>query len=114
MVNAASACWSGHAGPSRRFAPLGGAASLLEEQIGGGLRGLLAFDVGFEPRDLVLEHRNPRVELADREQRQVLTDLVGDFLLWPVVVVGRSHHGPPAFAKKIAAARTVVTPRPAD
>ena len=36
---------------------------------------------GFKPRDLVLEQINPLGELADRKQRQILPDLVGDLFL---------------------------------
>src|ERR1043166_1846574 len=88
--------------------------SLLEEQVGCSLRGGLAFDVCLEPRDLVFEQRDPFVEFADREQRQVLADLVDDFFLRAVFIVSRRHHGSPASAAKIAAAAPVVTLWPGD
>src|ERR1043166_10052160 len=71
-------------------------SSLLAEQVGRSLRGGVAFDVAFEPRDLVFEQRDPFIEFADREQRQVLADLVDDFFLRTVVIVCRKdYRGPP-------------------
>src|SRR5262249_20432651 len=47
--------------------------------------------VGFEPRDLVAQQRDPLIEFLDRQQRQVLPDLVDELLLRAVFVVECRH-----------------------
>src|SRR5947208_17188557 len=63
----------------------------LEKLIRGRALRLLLRLVGFEPRDLLVEQRDALVEFLDRQQRQVLPDLVRDLLLRPVVLIDRWH-----------------------
>src|SRR5690242_11690186 len=86
--------------------------SFLEKQIRSRFRRLLAVDVGLQPRDLFLEKSDPFVELADRQQRQLLADLVRDLFPGPVVIIERWHGRPPCPPQKIAGVGTVVTPGP--
>src|SRR5262249_26556082 len=63
----------------------------LEKRIRGSARGLLGGDRGFQARDLLLEEGDALAQLLDREQRQVLANLVNDLLLGPVVVFAQRH-----------------------
>jgi hypothetical protein len=60
--------------------------------IGGGAGRALFRHIGLEPRDLLIEERDAGGKLLDREQGQVLADLVSDLLLRPIILVHRRHH----------------------
>ncbi len=66
-------------------------AYFLKKRIGRRFRRALSRDFGLEPRDFVLEQTDPAGEFPDGQQRQVLADLVGDFLLRQVVRVDSGH-----------------------
>src|SRR5689334_16225406 len=66
-------------------------ASSLEKLIGCGARRALLRHVGFESLDLITEELHSRSEFFDREQGQILPDLVRDFFLRFVIFVGRRH-----------------------
>src|SRR4051794_34000941 len=68
------------------------AGSLLEKSVRHVAGRLLARDVGLEAGDLLLEERNARLHLADREQRQILAYVVDDLFLRPILVVHRGTH----------------------
>src|SRR3954451_23056535 len=65
----------------------GHVASRFEKTIRGVFRGALFRDRFLEPLDLAVEQRDALGELLDREQIEVLPDLVGDLLARLVVVV---------------------------
>src|SRR3954451_17813860 len=65
----------------------------LEELVGGRALRLLRDLVGLEPGDFLLQQRDALVELLNREQCQILPDLVRDLFLRPVVVIHRGHRG---------------------
>src|SRR5207342_2344082 len=69
-------------------------ASPLEELVRGRTLRLLLCLVGLEPCDLLAQQCDALVELLDREQGQILPDLVRDFLLRPVVFVDHWHGAP--------------------
>src|SRR5262245_24334479 len=66
-------------------------ASSLEKLIGCGARCALLCHVGFDALDLVTEELHSRTELFDREQCQILPDLMRDLFLGFVVVINRRH-----------------------
>jgi len=61
-----------------------------------------------EPFDLIVQQLHARAELLYREQREVLSDFMRDFLFRFVVLVDRRHDFPPA-PRNLAIAATVVT-----
>src|SRR3954463_3791663 len=67
----------------------------LEELVGRRTLRLLLDLVGLEPGDFLVQQHDALVELLNREQRQILPDLVRDLFLRPVVVIRRGHRGPP-------------------
>ena len=79
-------------------------ASLLEKLVSGRFRGAFASHVRFQPGDLVFQQRNTFGQFVDRKYRQILPDLMGNLLLWPVVIIDRWHG-----RQNIAAVSTVVT-----
>src|SRR3954451_9771317 len=68
----------------------------LEELVGGRTLRLLLHLVRLEPGDFLVQQRDALVELLNREQGQVLHDLVHEIFLRPVVVIRRGHRGPSA------------------
>jgi hypothetical protein len=90
------------------------AASLLEKKIGCRFRRTLAHHIGFEAGDLLLEKRHALSEFADRQQSQVLANLVGDLFLRPVFIVDGWHGWTPGIGRKITATGMVVTSALAD
>src|ERR1051326_2206502 len=60
--------------------------SAFEELVGGGPRRTLGCDRSLEPGDLRLERGDALRELLDREQREVLPDLVDRLFLRELVV----------------------------
>jgi hypothetical protein len=85
-------------------------ASFFEKGICCGLRGALSCHFRFQSGDFFLEQANPFAELSDRQQRQILPDLVRDLLLWQFVGIDSGHLR--SFANKLAAADAVVTSAP--
>src|SRR4051812_1971633 len=65
----------------------------LEELVRGRALRLLFHLVGLEPRDLVLEERDAVVQFLNREQSQVLPDLVHELFLRAFLVVECRHGG---------------------
>jgi len=66
-------------------------ASSLEKLIGCSARCVLLRHVGFDTLDLVTEELHSRSKLFEREQSQILPDLVRDFFLRFIVIVDRGH-----------------------
>src|ERR1700686_454422 len=99
--------------PSRRFPtaklrpwapPL-----LLEKPVGHIARGQFPGDGRVEASDLLFHQRDPLLQLLDREQREILADLVRDLFLRAIVFVYCRHRSPPSTSAKIAAQPAVVT-----
>src|ERR1700756_5337559 len=90
---------------SSRGAGSAGTGLFLEELIGRAQRSLLAGLVCLEPRNLLAQKPNALVELPDREQREVLPDLMGQLLFRPLVVVDRWHRRVPSAAAYRGACR---------
>jgi hypothetical protein len=65
--------------------------SLLEELVRRPAGSLLFGDVGPQALDLVLQELDAFRKLADREQCEILADLVRDLLFWAVVLVDCWH-----------------------
>ena len=84
-------------------------ASAFEELICDAARRLLLRARGFEPFDFAREQRDALSELFDRQQREILPDLVDKFLFRLVLVLVRSHLVHALSLKIIAIARPVVT-----
>src|SRR5215471_17827236 len=63
----------------------------LEELIGDIARRLLARDRSFKPGDLFLHQGDAFLQLLDRQERELLPDLVHDLLLRAVVVIVLGH-----------------------
>src|SRR5271165_4263843 len=84
-------------------------ASAFEELICGAARRLFLCARRFEPFDFACEQRDALVELFDRQQREVLPDLMDKFLFRPVLVFLRRHLVAFPFVEIIAIARPVVT-----
>src|SRR5262249_61203068 len=68
---------------------------LLEELVGHAARALLAGDRCLEPSDLLGEKGDAFLKLLDREQCEILPDLVHDLFLRAVVVIHYRHRSPP-------------------
>src|SRR3954453_1856699 len=67
----------------------------LEELVGGRTLRLLLHLVRLEPGDFLVQQRDALVELLNREQGQVLPDLVHELFLRPVVVILAGIADPP-------------------
>src|SRR5262249_37230099 len=63
--------------------------SAFEELVGGAARRLLLRARRFEPFDFAREQCDALAELFDRQQREILADLVDEFLFRPVLVLVR-------------------------
>src|SRR4030095_6803534 len=75
----AGAMWYG---PAPKF-------SRLEKAVGGVPGGALLGHGRLQPLDFGSHQRDALGKFLDRQQRQVLPDLMGDFLSWLVVVLDR-------------------------
>jgi hypothetical protein len=84
-------------------------ASLLEKLIGRRLRDVLGRHVGFKPSNFIVEQGDTLGQFANREQCEVLPDLVNDLLFRPVVFVDGCHGLAPEQSPKITARETIVT-----
>src|ERR1700730_11893541 len=73
---------------------------LLEEMGGNVARGLFPGDVCVQPSDLLFQQRNALLQLLDREEREILTDLVRDLFLRAIVFVHCRHCSPPFQIRK--------------
>jgi hypothetical protein len=68
-----------------------------------------------QPRDFLLEKRDALLKLLDREQREILADLVHDLFLRAVVFIHCRHRSPPhESAGKILRAAAIVTSATAE
>jgi len=65
--------------------------SFFEKLIGDCALGALLRHVGFNPADLVVQELHPMTQFFDREQAEVLPDLMHDLFLRPIVVIDRRH-----------------------
>src|SRR5262245_9274522 len=59
--------------------------SRFEEAVRSLLRGALLGERRLQPFDFAREQRDTLGQILDRQQRQILTDLVADFPAWAVV-----------------------------
>jgi hypothetical protein len=65
--------------------------SAFEELICGAARRLFLCARAFQPFDFAVEQRYSFAEFFDRQQCEVLSDFMDQFLFWPVLVLVRCH-----------------------